>query len=179
MKLKRSRKMFEKILFATDFSDASADALESVKQLRDSGTREVVVLNVLKDKYFHLLDEYSNIDLEKVAEGSKNDALEKLEALARELASEGFKVKARLARGVPSSEILEMEQKEDVSLIVLGSHEKGFIKRIFLGSVSAAVTRKANHPVLVVTKDSHCIVSRQHKELVEIRLLPRSSYQTS
>ena len=46
--------MFKKILFPTDFSDVAARALEFVKRLKDSGAEEVVVLNVIEEKYYYL-----------------------------------------------------------------------------------------------------------------------------
>ena len=35
--------MFEKILYPTDFSGVSKNALEYVKKLKDAGTKEVIV----------------------------------------------------------------------------------------------------------------------------------------
>lgn len=147
--------MFRKILFPTDFSDAATDAMEIIKQLKDSGVEEVVVLHVIRDKYFYLLDEYSQIDLEDMAQESIREASIKLAAIASDLQKEGFKVKTRLARGVPLSEILEAEKQEDVSLIVLGSHQKSLIKLLLQGSVSGAVIRKSERPVLLVAQDRY------------------------
>jgi nucleotide-binding universal stress UspA family protein len=43
-----------------------------------------------------------------------------------------------------------IEQSKDAQLIVVGSHGKGFIKRLFLGSVSRQVLSDADRPVVVV-----------------------------
>jgi hypothetical protein len=56
--------MFKKVLFPTNFSDASTRALEYIKQLKGSGTEEVVVLTVIKYHYAFLLDEDSNLNKE-------------------------------------------------------------------------------------------------------------------
>ena len=63
--------MFRKILFPTDFSDVAARALEFVKQLKDSGAEEVVLLNVLEEKYFYLSEEFPAIDLETLDQNLK------------------------------------------------------------------------------------------------------------
>jgi len=42
--------MFEKILYPTDFSDASKKALDYIKQLKGAGTKEVVVLHVIDER---------------------------------------------------------------------------------------------------------------------------------
>jgi nucleotide-binding universal stress UspA family protein len=174
-KIMKDGKMFKKILFATDFSAASADAIEVIKQLKQLGTEEIVVLTVVRDKYSYLWDEYSQIDLEELSQSSINVALKKLETLSRELMREGFKIKALLSRGVPFCEILKMEQKEDISLIVLGSHRRRCFQQMFLGSVSAAVIRKANHPVLVVAANNQYLATKQINERAGIATLLRSS----
>jgi len=40
-------KMFEKILYPTDFSDVSKKALDYIEQLKEAGTKEVIVLHVI------------------------------------------------------------------------------------------------------------------------------------
>ena len=42
--------MFKKILYPTDFSDVSKKALEYIKQLKEAGTEEVIVLHVLDER---------------------------------------------------------------------------------------------------------------------------------
>ncbi len=146
--------MFEKILFPTDFSDVAARALEFVKQLKDSGAKEVVVLNVIEEKYFYLSEEYPTIDLETLDKNLKKDVMKKMAVVANALYEKGFKVKVITAKGVPASEIIRIEQEEQVSIIVLGSHGMSNIREMLLGSVSEAVIRKSKQPVLVVKRQS-------------------------
>jgi nucleotide-binding universal stress UspA family protein len=47
---------------------------------------------------------------------------------------------------------LRVEDEEDVSAIVIGSHGKSNIKEMLLGSVSETVIRKSKKPVLVVKR---------------------------
>jgi nucleotide-binding universal stress UspA family protein len=146
--------VFEKILFPTDFSDVAARALEFVKQLKDSGAKEVVVLNVIEEKYYYLSEEYPTIDLETLDKNLKKEVMKKLAAVANDLYEKGFKVKVITAKGAPASEIIRIEQEEQVSIIVLGSHGMSNIKEMLLGSVSEAVIRKSKQPVLVVKRQS-------------------------
>jgi nucleotide-binding universal stress UspA family protein len=46
--------------------------------------------------------------------------------------------------------ILRAAEDENADLIVVGSSEKGFLQRLFGGSVSQQLTRTATRPVLVV-----------------------------
>lgn len=146
--------MFKKILFPTDFSEVATRALEFVKQLKDSGAEEVILLNVLEEKYFYLSEEFPAIDLETLDQNLKKDVMKKVTAIANTLFGKGFKVKVITARGVPAAEILRIEQEERVSLIVLGSHGVRNLKEMLLGSVSEAVIRKSKQPVLVVKRES-------------------------
>jgi nucleotide-binding universal stress UspA family protein len=43
-------KMFEKILYPTDFSDVSKKALDYIKTLKDAGAKEVVVLHIIDER---------------------------------------------------------------------------------------------------------------------------------
>ena len=146
--------MFKKILFPTDFSDVAARALEFVKQLKDSGAEEVVVLNVIEEKYYYLSEEYPTVDLETLDQNLRKDVLKKLTDLANDLHEKGFKVKVITAKGIPAGEIIRIEQEERVSIIVLGSHGVSNLKEMLLGSVSEAVIRKSKQPVLVVKRES-------------------------
>ena len=55
--------MFRKILYPTDFSDVSYKALDYVKQLKDVGTEEVVVLHVIDTRSFSIPEIYAKIEL--------------------------------------------------------------------------------------------------------------------
>ena len=52
--------------------------------------------------------------------------------------------------GDPVSTIIDAAITHDVDLIVVGAHDKGFLQRVFTGSVSQDVVRNAPTPVLVV-----------------------------
>jgi nucleotide-binding universal stress UspA family protein len=52
--------------------------------------------------------------------------------------------------GYPVEEILKAADEEDCSMIVLGTHGKGFLKQTFLGSVARSVLDRAKKPVFIV-----------------------------
>ena len=52
--------------------------------------------------------------------------------------------------GNPVANILEMADRIDADLIVLGSHGKGALKYAFLGSVAEKVLNKSHRPMLIV-----------------------------
>ena len=75
-----------------------------------------------------------------------------MKEMEKELKETGFKVKTLLQRGFPLREILKVEEEEDVSMIVIGSHGKSNLEEIFLGSVSEKVARKCKRPILIVKR---------------------------
>ena len=56
--------------------------------------------------------------------------------------------------GHPLPAILRILESLDVSLIVMGTQGKGFIKEIFLGSVAHNISRMAACPVLLIPPES-------------------------
>ena len=61
------------------------------------------------------------------------------------------RVERRLLQGMAPECILETASQEHVELIVLGSHGRGWIGRLLMGSVVQSVLRCASCPVLVVS----------------------------
>jgi len=52
--------------------------------------------------------------------------------------------------GEASTAILDAADRHHVDVIVVGSHERGWFSRLLSGSVSSAVAKRSNVPVLVV-----------------------------
>ena len=144
--------MFKKILYPTDFSDVSKRAMDFVKQLKDAGSEEVIILHVIDKSSLNALAMYTSKDFLKIEKGWEEKAEEDMRLLEKELKEKGFKVKARIEEAIPFREILRVEEEEDVSLIVIGSHGLSNIQEMFLGSVSEKVIRGAKKPVLVVKR---------------------------
>jgi nucleotide-binding universal stress UspA family protein len=144
--------MFKKILFPTDFSDVSKKALAYIKQLKEAGTKEVVVLHVIDERQIEAIALYGTGESYVVIDRIEEEAIKEINAIEKELKESGFEVKTRLETGIPLREILRVEEAEKVSLIVIGSHGKTNVKEMFLGSVSEKVIRKAKNLVLVIKR---------------------------
>ena len=145
--------MFEKILYPTDFSDVAVKALAYVKKLKASGAKEVIVL--------HVNDERGNESVVRILGGSQFNKLNekkmeetkrKLKDVEEELVDAGLKVDLRIETGMPVREILRVEEEENVSITVIGSHGRSNLEEIFLGSVSEKVIRKSKQPVFVIKR---------------------------
>jgi nucleotide-binding universal stress UspA family protein len=144
--------MFSKILYPTDFSDVSKKALDYIKQLKEAGAKEVIVLHVLDERGFDAVALYASGSYDELTGRILKEAREEGEKVEAALKESGFKVKIRIQRGIPLTEILKVEEEEGVSAIVIGSHGKTNLEEMLLGSVSEKVIRKSKTPVLIIKR---------------------------
>jgi nucleotide-binding universal stress UspA family protein len=151
--------MFTKVLLATDFSEWSRKALDYAIQLKEAGTREVVLVHVIDQRENDMimrgisgLGESKNSFKEEVFNNLVEKARTNLKNTQLYLEEAGLKVRPHLITGVPYKEILAIADSENVSLIVLGSHGKSNIADMIMGSVSEGVIRNATQPLLVVKR---------------------------
>jgi len=144
--------MFEKILYPTDFSDVSKKALNYLIQLKDAGTKEIVVLHVIDEKGIDAISRYAAGSAEPMIREIKKEAREEGKKIEKKLMQSGLIVKIRIETGVPLKEILKVEEEEKVSVIVIGSHGKTNLEEMVLGSVSEKVIRQSKKPVLVIKR---------------------------
>jgi len=143
--------MFKKILYPTDFPDVSKKAIDYIKQLRESGSETVIVLHVINQRGMQAIEQYASGTLIEIKQRIMDDAKQQIEVIEDELKKSGFEVKSMIKTGIPMREILKAEE-ENVSVIVIGSHEKSYLEEIFLGFVSEKVSRKCKSPVLIVKR---------------------------
>ena len=142
--------MFEKILYPTDFSHVAHKALDFVISLKDAGAEEVVILHVIDKGAFDAIARYATKDIVEIEKNLKKRATAEIRPIEEKLKKKGFTVKVMITKAVPYMGILDVEKKEKVSMIVIGSNGMSNIAEILLGSVSEKIVRRAKGPVLVV-----------------------------
>lgn len=134
---------FYRVLYPTDWSDYAQEALRYLKGLKNVGIEEVVVAHIMDEKAMKLQPP----DIFKMFE---RDDKEKLEKIKKELKNEGFKVRTHLHVGKAGADLIRIAKEEDVSLIVMGSHGKGYVEGILWGSVSRNVVEYSDRSVLLI-----------------------------
>ncbi|WP_319524481.1 universal stress protein [uncultured Desulfosarcina sp.] len=148
--------MFGKILYPTDFSDVATKALDYIKQLKEAGSQEVVILHVINQRIIDGLMRHAMLesDIENWRSKAREVADESMAEMRRDLEAIGFKVTCLVKTGFPWQKILAVEEAESPSVIVIGSHGRTNLGEVLLGSVSDRVIRKCRRPVLVVKRDT-------------------------
>jgi nucleotide-binding universal stress UspA family protein len=144
--------MFKKILYPTDFSDASKKAINYLMQLKDAGAKEIIVLHVIDEKGISAISRYGAGGAAEIIGRIEKEAGEEAKKIERKLGQFGLIVKVRIETGIPIKEILNIEEEEKVSAIVIGSHGKTNLEEMVLGSVSEQVIRQSKNPVLVIKR---------------------------
>lgn len=132
------------ILFPTDFSENADHAFTYLRKLAADGVRRITLLHVQDkariEKYLeHRLEEFNKIDQDRL-EKMKASLLEKSQA----------EVNIEISYGSPFVEITRLIRERDVSLVVMGSQGRGYVRELFLGSVSYNVVRHSYAPVLLI-----------------------------
>ncbi|TDY65147.1 nucleotide-binding universal stress UspA family protein [Aminivibrio pyruvatiphilus] len=136
--------MFQKILVATDLSDASERMACSLGELKALGTKDIVLLHCINIRDVGTLAS----QLIKAAEPHFRKQQIFLE-------NRGFSVTPKIALGLPQIEINRQAEEHDCSLIVVGSRGGTMAKEILLGGVASEVVHGASKPVLILRVGIH------------------------
>jgi nucleotide-binding universal stress UspA family protein len=146
----------EKILCATDFSDASKEALRHALSLAALSGGHVHLVHACEVPYTVRPDVM--VWLEGGARPLEDLAREQSESeMAAAVASlsddDRAKVSARVVMGDPSDVIPSLAKVEAFDLIVTGTHQRSAFEHFVLGSVAEKIVRRAPCPVYVVRGD--------------------------
>ena len=138
--------MFHRIVVATDFSPCAGEAWDLAKRLGAAAGGELIVCYVLPEKGLLGSDPFAD----DRAINARAWAKAVLDDLVREARAKGLEARAAVRSGVVHQEIVALALDERADLIVIGTHGRGGINRVLLGSVADRVIRLAPCPVLAV-----------------------------
>lgn len=157
------------ILVATDFSTPARVALDYGRQLARSLSATLHVLHVVQE-----IPTYYGAELGPAVANMEQD----IEAAARNELREaigdhdGLVVRAATTRAFNVAEAInEYAQTNAIDLIVAGTHGRGAVSRLLMGSVAERLVRSATRPVLTVRAhegDSAPSMNREHSDEVVI-----------
>ncbi|WP_027389755.1 universal stress protein [Chrysiogenes arsenatis] len=141
---------FKKILLPVDMSDFSLQvAEEAVNFAEKVGAQEIIILSVVN--VVNYSQSYINaIDFDQMNSTIQRHFSKELDKLTESLKGKKIPVRSLILEGNPYAEIVDYAEKNDVDLIIIGSHGYTGIDRFLLGSVAERVVRKAKCPVLTV-----------------------------
>ena len=153
----------KKILYATDLSKNSAYAFRYAMKMAEKYDAEIIILHVIEpipSIARHYMKIY--VDEAKWEEKIKYEqgvAIEQIQKRIQEFCKQETRDAPQclalvstlpVRPGHPVEEILKAADEEDCSMIVLGTHGKGFLKQTFLGSVARSVLDRSRKPVFII-----------------------------
>jgi universal stress protein A len=141
---------YGKLLLATDLSPASAAATEQAFDLAGRLRAPLLIVSVIDPGQLRLPGGRFGQRVDQVR-SQREVVAQDLVARGRAL---GIDVSFLIWEGEPGESIVEAARAEHADLVIVGSHGRGSVGRLFIGSVSEHVVRHAPCPVLVVRKAS-------------------------
>jgi nucleotide-binding universal stress UspA family protein len=147
----------KKVLVPTDFGEASDSALAYGRELARRFGATLYVLHVAENLYLQALgaETYAAI-APKLQEQLERDAKAELDDLIGDGSLNDPPTKSAVITASSTAyAIVDYAKTNDIDLIVMGTHGRGPLAHVVMGSVAERVVRAAPCPVLTVRHPEH------------------------
>lgn len=142
--------MFERILIAVDRSAPAAEAAQIGGDLAARFQARVLLVHAVDATFAYTAPaSIGGLPPVTLLDDLERDGRELLSAVSGRFPA-ALRPEAALRAGRPAGEILAAAREWGARLIVIGTHGRGDVERLILGSTAEAVLREAPCPVLTV-----------------------------
>jgi universal stress protein A len=146
---------FHTIVVAVDFSDISKDVYQTAREMARLHHAHLHVVHAVGDPFSSMYAvETTGLDLPDVLRQWTDIAQQRLGALIGEHPPEPGLLTTAVLPGSPAHAIVKYAADRQADLIVVGSHGRGAVSRLLLGSVAERVLHHAGRSVLVVSNQA-------------------------
>lgn len=140
-----------RILHPSDFSRASGAAFGKAVDLAKTNNAELLVVHVLAPILPMLGDGYVSPKVyEDLVASARGYGKQNLDALVAKAKKAGVRAKSTLLEGVAHARIARTARTQRADLVVMGTHGRTGLAKLFLGSVAGRVVAIASCPVMTV-----------------------------
>jgi nucleotide-binding universal stress UspA family protein len=146
-----------RVLWPTDFSDASYEALNRALELCAHFSAELYAVHVVPEIPRIMQDDGTGTEktayvteLKKYEQELHRAARQRLHEVIQQRVPKDMKSAVIVTRGDPACEIIRKAEDERVSLIVIATHGLAGCRQLVFGSVAERVVRVATCPVLTI-----------------------------
>jgi nucleotide-binding universal stress UspA family protein len=146
--------VLKRILIPHDFSETSDEAVKYAMALGRTFGARLYFLHVA----LQAIDEFEvelPVGLEESQRAGIRDRLLRVVTPQEDVE---FNPEFAVRKGTPAAEIARYAADEDIDLIVMGTHGRGLVGHMMLGSVAEKVVRTAPCPVLTLRNPTHGFV---------------------
>lgn len=146
----------KKVLCATDLSPCSQHALSVAAEVAEAYDATLIVVHIVElwdERYDFLVKDLGK----RLAEDARAKVAQELEHLGK---SESVPVEVLIRKGHAGVELLRAIKESGADLVVVGSHGKGAIDRVLLGSIAERLLHVSPVSVLVARPSPHPDITR-------------------
>jgi nucleotide-binding universal stress UspA family protein len=153
--------MYNKILLPTDGSENSKRVYKHALWIANKSDADIVIIYVIESHFLELsiglpLSTLPMPD-ERFYEEIRNEGKQIIDNFKQELDDiqckgicKNTNLKTIITEGKPSNEIVNVLDKENIDLVVMGASGRHGLDRFVIGSVTEHVVRNARKPVMVI-----------------------------
>lgn len=149
------------ILVPTDFNELATAALGHAVEIAKATGAAIRVIYVDR---FHPPAEFTAAQADAIVEAlaqSRRLAGEELKRYASALVPDSVPLATEVIEGLPVDSIVAEAEEHQADLIVMGTHGRGGLSRVLLGSVAEGVLRQTRRPVLTVRQTAQAVPVRK------------------
>jgi nucleotide-binding universal stress UspA family protein len=141
----------KKILYPTDFSESSLEALKYALSFAKEYRAKLVILHVINENIFtESLNLPRVVSIDTLEKEMVREAEKRMKSLLPAATRKTVERETVILKGAPFLEIIRFAREKDIDLIIIGTHGRSGFQQIIFGSTAEKVVRKAPCPVLSV-----------------------------
>lgn len=142
-RVKTSYPRIQHLLVPLDFSGKSRQALRYAVPLAEKFSAKIHLVHVLPPAKKNTMEDLTRL---------RSKATRRLEAMSALLLPPNYQTENLVLTGDPARQILNAAEKIDADLILITTHGRTGLSRIFLGSTAERVMRRAKCPVISIRR---------------------------
>jgi nucleotide-binding universal stress UspA family protein len=139
-----------KLLVAVDLSESTEIIIEKVEEITKEYSAEVWVLHNAEPEPGVLEFKVDPLAARENLAKKFHQEHRQIQEIAERLRKTGLEATALLVHGATVETILQEASDLDVDMIVVGTHGRGAMYQLLMGSVSEGILHKSRYPVLVI-----------------------------
>ena len=139
-----------KLLVAVDLSESTQTIVEKVEEMNKEYPAKVWILHNAEPEPDFVEFKVDPLAARETLAKKFHNEHRQIQEIANRLRKAGLDATALLVHGATVETILKEASDLDVDMIVVGTHGRGAMYQLLVGSVSEGVLHKSRYPVLVI-----------------------------
>jgi nucleotide-binding universal stress UspA family protein len=144
--------MYDKIAVPLDGSPVAECVIPHIEALAKSPSSEVQLITVIEPVEIPTLGRIAltEDDLKLIHTEMEKDARTYHDEIAGRLRRAGIKTRSVILRGKPAETLIEYVHNNGIDLVVMATHGRSGLTKLFWGSITEKVIRAINVPVMLI-----------------------------